>query len=105
MDCLYESRHTIYGSAYNFLYDWTDNEIMGECEYLRALTGMNDIPYLTWAGYSPTVRTVITQLTTGNLPVGSEDEIITYDGNSTPITIPFPKVGGMQGETIAQYFS
>jgi hypothetical protein len=105
MDILFDSRNPIYSTDYNFLFDWTDREIIAECEYLRALTGMNNIPFLTWAGYSPTVRVVVTQQVAGNLPAGNEDDIITYDGNGNPITIPFPKIGGMQSETISQYFS
>lgn len=105
MDCLWDSRQTIHGDDYNFLHDWSDEEIIAECEYLRAISGMNEIPFLTWAGYSPSVRTVITQLLTGNLPVGILDDHIVYDGNGDPIATPFPKVGGMQGETIDVYFS
>jgi hypothetical protein len=105
MDCLYDSRQTVYDVDYNFLYDWTDNEIIAECEYLRSITGMNEVPWMTWAGYSPSVRVVVTQTTTGNLPVGNEDDMITYDGNGNPISIPFPEIGGQQGETLAQIFN
>ena len=105
MDCLWDSRQPIHGSDYNFLFDWTDREIIEECEYLRYLTEMNEIPYLSFAGFSPEVRNKITETVAGNLPAGNEDDIITYDGNGDPITIPFPKVGGMVAETIAQYFN
>jgi len=104
MDILYDSRHD-FKSGYNFLYNWTDREIIEECEYLRKITGMNEIAWLSWAGYTQMIREEVTGTSGSGLPVGTEDEHIIYDGNGNAYATPFPTTGGMQSETITQFFS
>ena len=106
MDLLYDSRADIY-EGYNFLEDWTDLEIQRETEYLRKFTGMGEIPYLTFAGYSPEIRQEI--LGDGNgvtFPFGNVGDMLIYQtAGIAPVTIPFPEEGGMIGETIDEYFN
>jgi len=79
---------------------------MIEAQRLRERARMNDVPYLTWAGYTPQLIQKLTSALGGNLPVGGEDQIITYDGNGTPIAITLSPDQGYDGaETIEQYFS
>jgi hypothetical protein len=106
MDLLYNSRGSIY-EGYNFLESWTDREIQEECEYLRKFTGMGEIPYLTFAGYSPEIRQIITGGGDGiSFPSGNVGDILYYaTQGTTPITTPFPQEGGMIGETIDEYFN
>ena len=107
MDCLYEGRDNVYGDPFNYLTSgvgWTDSEIIGECEYLRQISGMNDIAYLSFAGYSPSIANLITGIG-GDLPAGLENYYIRYDVNGNPVSEPFPNTGGMTTETIDQYFS
>lgn len=107
MDLLYDPRADIY-EGYNFLEDWTDREIQAECEYLRKLTGMGDIPWLTFAGYSPQIRQEILGDSSGgaSFPFGNVGDILIYEvAGNIPVPRPFPDVGGMVGETIAEYFN
>ena len=103
MDLLFDSKHS-FKTGYNFLGDWTDREIIAECEYLRKITGMNEIAWLTFAGYSQTINQIITGVI-GTLPVGTEDEHIVYDASGNPYATPFPVTGGMGSLTISQFFS
>lgn len=108
MDLLYESRDSIYGDDFNYLDPeiWPEWDIISECEYLRRISGMATIGYLTFAGYSPIVRNIITGGSgSGNLPVGAENQYIRYDANGDPVAEDFPSIGGMETETITQYFS
>jgi hypothetical protein len=105
MDLLYESRDNLYGDAYNYLSDWTERQILAECEYLRQLSGMAAIGYITFAGYSPIIIANTNSGSGANLPAGNENDYIRYDVNGNPITEPFPNVAGMTTETIEQYFS
>ena len=108
MDLLYESRNSIY-EGYNYLGSWTDRDIQAECEYLRKLTGMANIPYITFAGYSPEIRNEIIGGGGGigiNFPYGVPDEILVYlEAGTSPVPQPFPSEGGMTGETIFEYFN
>ena len=108
MDLLYESRSSIY-EGYNYLGSWSDRDIQAECEYLRKLTGMANIPYITFAGYSPEIRNEIIggDPSIGvDLPYGVPDDILVYlTAGTNPVPQPFPKEGGMIGETIFEYFN
>ena len=108
MDLLYESRASIY-EGYNFLGSWSDRDIQAECEYLRKLTGMAKVPIITFAGYSPEIRNEIIGGDPGDgvdFPFGNVGDILVYETQgSSPNAIPFPQVGGMEGETIFEYFS
>ena len=106
MDLLYDSRANI-KDGYNFLADWTDLEIQRETEYLRKFTGMGEIPYLTFAGYSPEIRQEILGDGSGaTFPFGNVGDMLVYlTAGNTPVTIPFPEEGGMIGETIDEYFN
>ncbi len=107
-DMLYESRHDIFDPDYNFLTPniWTDRDITAECEFLRQKTGMADVPYITFAGYSPEIRnTIIGEDGGTGLPTGNPGDYIEYNVSGIPQTVPFPSIGGMTTETIQQYFS
>lgn len=104
MDLLYESRDSIYTPEFNYLGGWTERQIIGECEYLRSISGMATIAYITFAGYNPVVRNVITGIE-GNIPAGTENQYLRYDANGNLIAEDFPSIAGMQGETITQYFN
>lgn len=107
MDLLYESRDNIHGDDFNYLDPevWSERAIISECEYLRKISGMATIGYITFAGYSPIIRNIITGVSGGNLPAGLENQYIVYDVNGNPVATNFPTIGGMQTETITQYFS
>ena len=109
MDLLYESRSSIY-EGYNYLGSWSDRDIQAECEYLRKLTGMANIPYITFAGYSPEIRNEIIGDPEGGtgaeFPYGEPDDILVYaEAGTTPVATPFPIEGGMTDETIFEYFN
>ncbi len=106
MDLLYDSRHSIY-DGYNFLGSWSDREIQAECEYLRKLTGMTEIPYITFAGYSPEIRNNIIGGGGGvSFPFGNVNDILVYQtAGNTPVTQQFPEEGGMIGETVFEFFN
>ena len=108
MDLLYDARHNIREPDYNFLDSWEERDIIGECEYLRQKSSMSSIPYLTFAGYSPEIQNIIIGdpgSGGGTLPTGNPGDHIVYNAASVPITEPFPEIGGLQGETIDQFFN
>lgn len=105
MDILYEVNDQLVDDKYNYLWDWTDTEIKAECEYLRALTQMAEVPLLPFAGFSADVLNIITGKETGNIPVGNENDYLRYDANGDLVAEPFPSTGGHTNETITQFFS
>ena len=106
MDMIYDPRGGIY-DGYNYLESWTDREIQAECEYLRKLSGMAHMPLLTFAGYSPQIRQIITgDSGSATFPYGNINDILVYtSAGNTPVATPFPQIGGMTTETIAEYFN
>ena len=48
MDVVYEGYTAIYDGS-NYLGYWTDLQIVEECEYLRNISGMNAMPYLSFS--------------------------------------------------------
>ena len=96
MDLLYESRDCIY-EGYNYLGEWTDEEIQAECEYLRNISGMAEIPAFSFAGYSSTIKANIVGATPdAQFPFGTAGNILVYENDgSIPVTKPFPEEGGM----------
>jgi len=70
------------------------------------------MPYITFAGYSPSIRTIIIgdDTTSGggdaDFPFGFVNDILVYQADGTsPVTQAFPEEGGMTNETIQEYFS
>lgn len=111
MDLLYESRMPVH-DGYNLLGAWEDREIQAECEYLRKVTGMANMPYITFAGYSPYIKSeieggdVIPPGGSPTFPFGFVGDILVYENDGTsPVTRAFPEEGGMINETIQEYFS
>jgi hypothetical protein len=105
MDLLFDPRQDVLDPAYNFLDGWDERDIIGECEYLRQKSGMSSIPYATFAGYSPDISNKIIGEGSGEtLPVGSPGDHIVYNTSGIPVADPFPTEGGMQSETIDQFF-
>jgi len=104
MDMLYESRDNIYGNDYNYLGGWTDRQIIEECEYLRKIGGMSTIGYITFAGYSPVVRSVVTGVPNA-IPAGTENQYLRFNSAGDLVAEDFPDIGGMISETISEYFS
>jgi hypothetical protein len=108
MDLLYESRDSIW-DWYNYLGKWTDKEIKQECEYLRKLSGMSKIPWLTFSAYAPDVVNVILGGgTSANFPTGNSGDILLYDTDGlNPTPTHFPEEGGMTDEitSITEYFT
>ncbi len=104
MDLLYESRDSVYGDDFNYLGGWTDRQIIEECEYLRKIGGMSTIAYITFAGYSPIVRSIITGVV-GAIPPGTENQYLRFNSGGNLVAEAFPIIGGMTTETISEYFS
>ncbi len=104
MDLLYESRDSIYGDDFNYLGGWTDRQIIEECQYLRKIGGMSNIAYITFAGYSPIVRSVITGVA-NVIPSGLENQYLRFDAGGNLVAEAFPVTGGMTTESISEYFS
>ena len=104
MDILWDSITSI--RDYYTLLDWTDREVIAECDYLRSISGMAEIPYITFSGYHPQIISKITgESTGGNLPNGQFNQIISYDVSENPYALDFPEEGGMlDNESIDEYF-
>ena len=107
MDLLYDSINPI-KDDYTFLkQSWPEREIIAEMEYLRGVSEMAEIPYITFTGYSPQV---ITQAGDDNVdstmfPPGFVGQIMTYNISGDVVVVDFPSTGGMKiGETIDDYF-
>jgi hypothetical protein len=102
---LYEHYMKIYDS-FNFMNNWTENNIKDECEYLRIKTKMLRIPYFSFASYTPQFVTV--QVVPGGdteLPSGTYKQVIAYNSSNQPIAQDAPDIGGMSNLTINQYFT
>ena len=104
MDILYVGNWSI-TEGYNHL-DWSDFDIQREAEYLRNRTGMITSPFTTFVGMYPTIVEEIDGGNSAGLPAGDPLNIIQYNQNGDPVTVPMPNFAGMQtGDTPSTYFS
>ena len=108
MNLLVDPRQDIKDGS-NFLLSgsqpWTEREVIAECEYLRRKSGMNNIPWITFAGYSPVIRSEEGSGGTG-LPSGNPGDTIIYDSSSVPRAVPFPQYTGNPNDVnIDEYFN
>jgi len=105
MDCLYVGMWSIY-DGYNHL-DWDDYDIQAEIEYLRNRCEMINSPYMTFVGTYPEILACITGDTSGSgLPSGNYGDMIYYNSNGNPITVPLPVIVGMlDSDTPSTFFS
>ena len=112
VDCLYNARYSFIDNAYRFLDEeetgWTEAEIIAEIEYQRWISGVNEIPYLTFAAYYPwIVNNVVGSGNVGiGIPAGSLGQYLVYGLNNSIHGETFPDRCGMSpGENIETYFN
>ena len=110
MDIAYVGRWKLRDAAgnseFNFLENWTDTQVFEEVDKLRQIGEMNEAPFMSFAGYDPTVVSVISQseAVTVEIPAGVQGEFVGYDASSVPIAVEFPETGGFKSGTITEYF-
>jgi len=118
MDIVYEG-HWYIQDAYNHIQytdevgtedKWTEAEVMEEIDRLRALTEMNEVPFVTFAGYYPQMYTPVNSIpgasSSVGFPAGTSGMIIFYNASGVPYADNINPYAGMQeGESINSYFS
>lgn len=111
VELLYNARYGFEDSAYRFLSEetgWSDEDILAEIEYYRWVSGVNEIPYMTFAAYYPwIVNNVVGSGGVGiGLPSGTLGQYLVYGLNNTAHAEDFPDRCGMAlGENINDYFN
>lgn len=111
IDILYNARYAFIDSAYRFVpdedeTDWSESDLIAEIEYQRWISGVNEIPYITFTGYYPWLVNVVGSNGTAiGIPNGGLGQYLVYGLNNTVHAEDFPDRCGMSlGENINSYF-